>query len=141
MTRPSWQTYFRDLARQVATRATCPRKSVGAILVKNGHVQATGYNGSMAGEQHCDDVGCLMVEGHCARTIHAEVNAVAQAARNGVRLEGAACYVTAKPCWTCLKLLVNSGVKLVWYEEDYGAEYPAKPPITVVRLRQEEEAA
>lgn len=134
MTRPSWNDYFLGLARHVSTRATCTRKSVGAVLTRDAVVLSSGYNGSPAGAEHCTDVGCLMIDGHCARCNHAEANAVAQAARNGVRLERSTCYVTAKPCWPCLRLLVNAGVQAVFYDEDYGAtEYPVKLAITVVR--------
>lgn len=130
--RPSWTRYFLDLARSVSTRATCPRRSVGCVLVRDRQVLATGYNGSMSGAAHCTEAGCLMVDEHCARTIHAEANAIAQAARSGVRLEGATCYVTTRPCWGCLKLLVNAGVTEVQYDEAYGVPYPSVSPVPVV---------
>lgn len=112
--RPSWDEYFLRIAAEVATRATCNRKHVGAVLVRDRHLLATGYNGSMRGTPHCDDAGHLMDdEGHCIRTIHAEQNAIAQAAHNGVRLAGSTCYATASPCFMCFKLLVNAGIQRV----------------------------
>lgn len=119
MSRPSKDQYFMDLAIQVATRATCPRKHVGCVLVREGHVLATGYNGSMVGEDHCDDVGCDIVEGHCVRTVHAEANALAQAARHGTRVKLATAYITAYPCWGCFKLLANAGIQRVIALEAY----------------------
>lgn len=107
------------LAHVVATRATCPRKSVGCVLVRDHTILSTGYNGAVRGLPHCTDVGCEMVEGHCVNVIHAEINAIVQAARNGVRIEGAECYVTASPCWNCFKALANAGVKRIVYREFY----------------------
>lgn len=117
--RTSWENYFLGIARMVATRATCPRKSVGCVLVRDRMIVSTGYNGSIRGMPHCTDVGCEMVEGHCTTVLHAEVNAIVQAARNGVRIEGAECYVTASPCWNCFKALANAGVKRIVYGEFY----------------------
>ena len=119
MTRPSWDQYFMNIAEQVATRATCDRKHVGAILVKDRIILSTGYNGSPPGTEHCDDAGHLMEGGHCVRTVHAEANAVAQAAKNGVQVNGAVCYTTASPCWPCMKILASSGVTKVIYGERY----------------------
>jgi dCMP deaminase len=118
--RASWDDYFMNMAVHASTRATCRRKQVGAVLVRDCTVLATGYNGSIRGGAHCLDVGCDMEEGHCVRTIHAEVNAVAQAARNGVRLDGSTAYVTALPCWGCFKTMMNAGVIHVVYGETYG---------------------
>jgi dCMP deaminase len=117
--RASWNEYFTRIAVEVATRATCPRKHVGAVLVRDKSILATGYNGSVRGMPHCEVVGCLMVEGHCARTVHAEVNALAQAARHGVRVDGATAYVTAFPCWICAKALFNAGIARIVYGESY----------------------
>lgn len=117
--RPSWDEYFLGMAAMVARRATCDRKHVGAVLVRERNVLSTGYNGSIAGHPHCDDVGHLIEDGHCVRTVHAESNAVAQAARNGVRVDEATCYVTAAPCWPCFRLLANAGVSQVVYSEQY----------------------
>jgi dCMP deaminase len=107
------------IAREVATRATCDRKHVGALIVRDRSILATGYNGSIAGLPHCDEEGHLMEEGHCVRTIHAEANAVIQAARNGVRIDQAGIYVTASPCFGCFKLIANAGIKRIVYGEFY----------------------
>ena len=117
--RPDWDQYFADMASQVATRATCSRKHVGCVIVRDKTVLATGYNGSIKGRPHCDEIGHLMEDGHCIRTVHAEANAVAQAARNGTRLEGASAYVTASPCWKCFQLLCNTGIKRIIFREFY----------------------
>lgn len=111
-----------NLAREVASRSTCPRKSVGAVLVRDKAVLATGYNGSIRGLAHCSEEGCMLVNDHCVRTVHAEANALVQAARHGVRIEGADCYVTASPCWECFKLLANAGVKRIVFGEFYRDE-------------------
>ncbi|GAC1352334.1 MAG: cytidine/deoxycytidylate deaminase family protein [Polyangiales bacterium] len=121
-TRASWDEYFMNIAREVATRATCDRKHVGAVIVRDRSILATGYNGSIAGLPHCDEEGHLMEEGHCVRTIHAEANAVIQAARNGVRIDQGAIYVTASPCFGCFKLIANSGIKRIVYGEFYRDE-------------------
>ena len=106
-----------DIAKQVATRATCDRKHVGAVLVRDRTILSTGYNGSIRGLPHCDEVGHMMENGHCVATVHAEANAVLQAAKNGVRIDGATLYTTASPCWPCFKLIANSGcVKIVFGE-------------------------
>ena len=97
MSRASWDQYFMDIAVVVATRSTCPRKHVGAVIVRDKTILSTGYNGSVRGLPHCDEVGHMMVDGHCVRTIHAEVNAIIQAAKNGARIDGASIYVTASP--------------------------------------------
>lgn len=103
----------------VAKRATCTRRQVGAVLVRDKRIITTGYNGSPPGMPHCTDVGCRMHEGHCIRTIHAEQNAIVQAALHGVSTQGATCYVTATPCVTCAKLLVAAGIVRVVYGEKY----------------------
>jgi dCMP deaminase len=118
--RANWDKYFMGIAAQVATRSTCDRKHVGAVLVRDRQILSTGYNGSVRGLPHCDDAGHLMIDGHCQRTVHAESNAVAQAAREGVRIRGATAYVTINPCWTCLRLLANAGIELVIFGEVYG---------------------
>jgi len=114
-----WDDYFMSIAQMVATRATCTRKYVGALLVRNHVILSTGYNGSIRGLPHCDDVGCMMEDGHCVATIHAEANAIVQAAKNGVMIDGATCYTTASTCWNCFKLLANAGVQRVVYGEFY----------------------
>ena len=117
--RSSWDQYFMDIAKQVATRATCDRKHVGALLVRDRTILSTGYNGSIRGLPHCDEEGHLMEDGHCVRTIHAEANAIIQAARNGVRIEGATVYVTASPCWGCFKMIANAGCTRIVFGEFY----------------------
>lgn len=109
------------IAHQVATRATCDRKNIGAVIVRDKTILSTGYNGSIRGLAHCDDVGHLMDEtgNHCVRTVHAESNAIAQAAKNGVTVENAEIYITASPCWTCFKLLANAGITKIVYGEFY----------------------
>lgn len=122
MARKPWARYFMDIAYEVATRATCDRKHVGAVLVsKKRNIIATGYNGSVVGSPHCDEVGHLMEDNHCVRTIHAECNAITQAARNGVCVEGSILYCTALPCWVCFKQICNAGIASVIYDEAYRA--------------------
>jgi len=117
--RASWDEYFMSIAREVATRSTCDRKHVGAVIVRDRLILATGYNGSIRGLPHCDDEGHMMEDGHCVRTIHAESNAIVQAARNGVRLEGGDIYVTASPCFGCFKLIANAGLRRIVFGEFY----------------------
>lgn len=124
--RVDWDTYFMNIAKEVATRSTCPRKSVGAVIVKDRRILSTGYNGSIKGMPHCTDVGCDMEDGHCVATVHAEANAIIQAARNGVCIDGADIYVTASPCWNCFKLIANSGIKRIYYGEFYRDEKSLK---------------
>jgi dCMP deaminase len=108
-----------NIAREVATRSTCDRKFVGAVIVRDRSILATGYNGSIRGLAHCDEEGHLMEEGHCVRTVHAEANAIVQAARNGVRIDGASIYVTASPCWGCFRLIANGGIVRIVFGEFY----------------------
>jgi dCMP deaminase len=126
--RPSWHEYFMTITREVAGRSTCMRAAVGAVIVRDRSILATGYNGAPAGMPHCLDVGCLVYESrtpsgdleqNCFRTIHAEINAIAQAARNGTSIQGADIYVTHTPCIHCFKTLVNSGIKRVFYAREY----------------------
>ena len=121
--RPSWDEYFMNIAKAVASRSTCSRRSVGALVVRDKRILATGYNGAPAGLRHCDHTdGGDMRDGHCARSTHAEQNAIVQAARHGTMIDGATVYCTAQPCLTCAKLLVNAGAKRVVYEGDYPDE-------------------
>jgi dCMP deaminase len=117
--RVDWHTYFMNIARQAATRSTCDRKQVGAVIVRDKTILSTGYNGSIRGMPHCDDVGHEMEGGHCVATVHAEANAIIQAAKNGVRIDEAELYTTASPCWNCFKLLANAGIRRVYYGEFY----------------------
>lgn len=107
------------IALQVATRSTCDRKHIGAVIVRDRNILSTGYNGSIRGLPHCDDVDHMMENDHCVRTVHAESNAIAQAAKNGVSLNGAEIYITASPCWTCFKLLANAGIMKIHFGEFY----------------------
>jgi dCMP deaminase len=117
--RVDWHTYFMNIARQVATRATCDRKHVGAVVVRDRTILSTGYNGSIRGMPHCDDAGHDIEGGHCVATIHAEANAILQAAKNGVGVDGAELYTTASPCWNCFKLIANAGIRTIYYGEFY----------------------
>ncbi|HEY2406636.1 MAG TPA: dCMP deaminase family protein [Polyangiaceae bacterium] len=117
--RASWDEYFMAIARVVATRSTCDRKHVGAVIVRDKMILTTGYNGSIRGLPHCDDEGHMMEDGHCVRTVHAEANAIVQAARNGVRLDRADIYVTASPCFGCFKLVANAGLGRIVFGEFY----------------------
>ncbi len=117
--RASWDEYFMNIARVVASRSTCERKLVGAVIVRERTILSTGYNGSIRGMPHCTDVGHMLENDHCVATIHAESNAILQAAKNGVTIDSAAIYVTASPCWTCFKQIANAGVKRIVYGEFY----------------------
>ena len=108
-----------NIATEVATRSTCDRKHVGAVIVRNKNILSTGYNGSIKGLPHCDEVGHEMVDGHCIRTTHAEANAIVQAAKNGVSIDNSEIFVTASPCYNCFKLIANSGIKVIYYRELY----------------------
>ncbi len=120
--RVGWHTYFMNIARQAATRSTCDRKHVGAVIVRDKTILSTGYNGSIRGMPHCDDVGHVMEADHCVATVHAEANAIIQAAKNGVRIDGGEIYTTASPCWDCFKLVANAGIRTVYYGEFYRDE-------------------
>lgn len=117
--RPGWDEYFMEVARTVATRATCPRASVGCVLVRDHRILTTGYNGAPRGVAHCSDVGCTVVDGHCLRAMHAEANAIVQGALHGVGLQGAIAYCTHQPCVHCSKLLISAGVAKIVFGEDY----------------------
>jgi dCMP deaminase len=120
--RADWNEYFMGIALQAATRATCPRKHVGAVIVRDRAVLSTGYNGSLRGLSHCEDVGCVMEDGHCVTTVHAEANAILQAAKNGIPVDNAELYTTASPCWPCFKMIANAGIRKIYYGEFYRDE-------------------
>lgn len=120
--RPSWDAYFMDIAFTVAQRSTCDRAHVGAVIVRERRILTTGYNGAPAGLPHCDEVGHLMIDGHCVRTLHAEQNAIIQAALHGISIEGSTIYVTHQPCLTCAKMIINAGVRCVIYAGHYPDE-------------------
>ena len=117
--RAGWDQYFMQIAATVATRATCDRKHVGAVIVRDRTILSTGYNGSIRGMPHCDDAGHMMEADHCVATIHAEANAIIQAAKNGVGIDRASVYVTASPCWSCFKMIANAGIERVVFGEFY----------------------
>lgn len=134
--RPSWDEYFLKLADSVASRATCDRGRSGCVIVKDRQILVTGYVGSPRGLAHCDDVGHLMkkvihedgsVTQHCVRTVHAEQNAITQAARRGIALDGSTLYCRMTPCRTCAMLIINCGIERVVCEKKYhaGAESEA----------------
>lgn len=128
--RPSWDDYFMEIADVVATRSTCVRRRVGAILVKDKRILATGYNGAPAGIQHCGEAGCLREkleipsgERHeLCRGLHAEQNAIIQCAVHGVNLQGAVLYSTTQPCVLCSKMLINAGIKTIVFRGSYPDE-------------------
>jgi dCMP deaminase len=117
--RMDWDTYFMRIAREVSGRSTCDRRHVGAVVVRDRNILSTGYNGSIAGMPHCDEIGHMLENDHCVATIHAEANAILQAAKNGVMINGASIYVSASPCWNCFKMIVNSGIRKICFGEFY----------------------
>ncbi len=129
--RPSWDEYFLKLTDLVATRGTCQRLKVGAILVKDRKIISTGYNGSPRKTPDCFEAGCLMEGGHCVRTVHAEINAVVQAAYNGVSTLASTIYVNNLPCYHCVKVLINAGVEKFIFRRDYRPD-----PETLKLLKQ-----
>ena len=117
--RKSWDEYFIEMATLISERATCERLHVGAVIVKDNRIIASGYNGSPSGMPHCSEVGCDVVDGHCIATIHAEVNAILQCAKYGIHTEGSTIYVTHFPCYHCAKSIVQAGIKEVIYLNKY----------------------
>ncbi|MEW6426567.1 MAG: cytidine/deoxycytidylate deaminase family protein [Thermodesulfobacteriota bacterium] len=126
--RPSWDTYFMSITALVAGRATCIRRRVGAVLVKDKRIVTTGYNGAPSNVRHCLDVGCLREEQgipsgerhELCRGLHAEQNAIIQAALHGVSIEGSILYCTNMPCVICSKMLINAGITAIIYQEGYS---------------------
>jgi len=117
--RVSWEKYFMNIATEVATRSTCDRKHVGAVIVRGKTILSTGYNGSIKGLDHCDNIGHDMENDHCVRTIHAEANAIVQAAKHGINIDQSEIYVTASPCYDCFKLIANAGICKIYFGEFY----------------------
>ena len=117
--RPTWTEYFLKLAELASTRSTCVRANVGCVLVKDRRVLATGYNGSVPGATHCEDVGCLMVDGHCLRTVHSEMSALLSSAKYGTSVAGATCFVSHFPCFSCFKALASAGISKIIYQKVY----------------------
>ncbi len=134
MKRPTWDQYFTEITRLVSTRSTCIRRHVGAILVKDRNILATGYNGVPSGISHCADAGCIREqlnvpsgERHeLCRGLHAEQNAIIQAAKHGVNIDGATLYCTTMPCVICTKMLINAGIKRVIFDDGYADELAIK---------------
>ena len=128
--RPSWDDYFLRIAADVATRSTCMRRQVGAILVREKHILSTGYNGAPSGLPHCKDTGCLRMQQNVpsgqrhelCRGLHAEMNAFLQAAKFGTRIDGATLYGTTTPCSLCAKMIINGGIKRVVAQGEYPDE-------------------
>lgn len=134
MNRPDWNKYFIKMAELAAQRSTCIRRKVGAVLVKDTRVLATGYNGAPKGLVHCEQTGCLREKlqipsgqrHEICRGVHAEQNLIAQAAVHGVKTEGATVYCTNQPCIICAKLLINAGIKKIYYQEPYEDDFTEK---------------
>jgi dCMP deaminase len=130
MERPAWEDYFMEITRLVSSRSTCRRRRVGAILVKDKRILASGYNGAPSGLPHCLEVGCLRElnripsgERHeLCRGLHAEQNVIIQAARDGISIQGATLYCTTMPCTICAKMIINAGISTVYFEEGYDDE-------------------
>ncbi|MFC0233648.1 ComE operon protein 2 [Vagococcus entomophilus] len=114
-----WDQYFMVQSVLLSLRSTCTRLAVGATIVRDKRIIAGGYNGSVSGDVHCIDEGCYVVDGHCVRTIHAEMNAILQCAKFGVPTEGAEIYVTHFPCLQCTKMILQAGIKKIHYLKDY----------------------
>lgn len=127
MSRPTADQYFMEMANLVSSRSTCLRRAVGAVIVKDGHVLSTGYNGAPKGVPHCSETGCLREQLKVAsgtrhelcRGVHAEQNAVAQAAFHGTSVRGSTIYTTTFPCSLCAKILINAGIREIVYSEGY----------------------
>ena len=136
--RIDWDQYFMVQAALLASRSTCKRLSVGAVLVRDKRIIAGGYNGAVSGDDHCIDEGCYLRDGHCVRTIHAEMNAILQCARFGMSTDGASLYVTDFPCLQCTKSLLQAGIKDINYIRNYHNDDYAMKLIKLknVRLRQ-----
>lgn len=120
--RPTRKRYFMDIAKLTAKRSTC-RVKVGAVAVKNRRIIMSAYNGSPSGMKHCTEVGCLFIDGHCKRTVHAEMNLITMCAKEGISLRDATVYCTHEPCNECKKNLISAGVKAVVYKENYNDYY------------------
>ena len=129
----TWRDYFFEIAEVVAKRSTCNRANVGAILVKDKRIVATGYNGSLPGAPHCLDVGCDVVDNHCIRCIHAEINAIAWSARYGVPTEDTTMFITHYPCFPCFKAVVSAGISMIYYNHIYNPDPKMEEYFPVIR--------
>jgi len=147
--RPSWETYFMDITERVATRSTCLRRTVGAVVVKDKRMLTTGYNGAPSGTRHCRETGCLREklnvpsgERHeLCRGIHAEQNAIIQAALHGVSIKDSTLYCTNLPCSICAKMIINAGIKKIVYRsgytDDLSIEMLTDARVEIIQYRQE----
>lgn len=122
--RPSWDEFFLGMADYTAQMATCPRLHVGACIVRNKQVLSLGFNGAPSGHAHCTEIGCLIVDGGCLRTRHAELNAIMQAVQRGIDLKGATVYLTHSPCEDCARALIREGIARVVYRTAYRKPEP-----------------
>ena len=148
--RPSWEDYFMDMAELVSKRSTCIRRAIGAVIVKDNRLLTTGYNGAPINIEHCIDVGCLREElnvpsgerHELCRGIHAEQNAIIQAARYGIKINGSIMFCTNQPCSICSKMIINAGIKKVYYRDRYpdniGEEMLIKAGVEVIQLKEVE---
>jgi dCMP deaminase len=132
--RQSWNEYFIGLAFKVAERGTCDRAHVGCVLTKDNRILATGYNGALSGQPHCDEIGHTMLNNHCVKTNHAEIACIAHAARYGISIDQAICYCTHLPCLNCLKALIACGVKKIYYSNEYRKEDIPKEFLEIVSI-------
>jgi dCMP deaminase len=136
--RPSWDEYFLKVAMLVSERATCPRMHCGCVLVREKQILSTGYNGSIPGDRHCEDDGCIIVDNHCIRTIHAEMNAILQCSSHGISTQGSTAYITNMPCTNCAKALITAGIKEIVIFSDYhdtlAEEFFKKANVNIKRL-------
>lgn len=119
MERLTWEQFFMAQSHLLAVRSTCTRLSVGAVVVRDNRIIAGGYNGSVSGGDHCIDKGCYVVDNHCIRTIHAEMNALLQCGKYGIPAAGSTLYVTHFPCLQCSKAIIQAGISKVYYGNDY----------------------
>ena len=133
--RPSWDDYFLQIADLVASRATCRRLKVGAILVKDRKIISTGYCGAPKKMPDCFEAGCLMRDDHCVRTVHAEINTVAQAAFHGVSTKDSILYANWLPCYNCAKVLINAGVNKIVYREIYRPDPETKKLLKQAKVK------
>ena len=120
--RSDWDRYFMEIAGVVASRSTCDRNHVGAVIVRDHIILSTGYNGSVRKMPHCNDTGHKIENGHCINTVHAEANAIIQAAYTGLSIKDADIYVTSFPCWPCFKMIANAGIRRIVFRAEYGSD-------------------
>ena len=137
--RPSWDEYFLKVAMLVSERATCPRMHCGCVLVKDKQILSTGYNGSIPGDDHCEEAGCILVDNHCIRTIHAEMNAILQCSSHGISTQGSTAYITNMPCTNCSKALITASIKEIVIFSDYhdtmAEKFFKKAKVVIKRLK------